>query len=230
MCNVAHRSHLVCPSLGGFGHSRHLVGSPARIFACRAMLRASSRSALFAASLLVSWIRLALLCSSAQGSHLVCLGMVGSPQCLHSPYALARASFSLNRVLCFSALASGVSGILVCLGALGGFASLKVSSLGLLSLRAILPFLVLPFCSELRFFSLLSIWKECSVKYPFARLIPASAGEPGGISPTAPWWRVYPRECGRTAWRRRLTKQAGSDAAPAMVPRDPGSTTGLPWR
>ena len=36
--------------------------------------------------------------------------------------------------------------------------------------------------------------------------------------------------CGRTAWRRRLTKQAESDAAPAMVPRDPGSTTGLPWR
>ncbi len=179
MCNVAHRSHLVCPSLGGFGHSRHLVGSPARIFACRAMLRASSRSALFAASLLVSWIRLALLCSSAQGSHLVCLGMVGSPQCLHSPCALARASFSLNRVLCFSALASGVSGILVCLGALGGFASLKVSSLGLLSLRAILPF-----------FSLAVLLRTAFFFAPFYL---------EGMFSKIPFCTTYPRECGGTS-------------------------------
>ncbi len=58
-------------------------------------------------------------CCSAQGSHLVCPSMAGSPQWRQNPRDFAFSSFSLKAVRCLSLLSSGVSGIRFGTGSFG---------------------------------------------------------------------------------------------------------------
>ena len=179
MLRLAQRSHLVLPARGEFLPSRHLAGPPAAIFSARVTVWASSLSPLTLARLSASYLLRDTRCVSAQGTHLVCPSMAGSPQCRQRPSDLAFSSLSLNCFRCLSFLASGVRGILFSLGSLGAAAFLSFSCVPLFGF-ALLELL-------LSFLAGTGIGKESTKSCLFERCIPLlpverSLGHPVGDS------------------------------------------------
>ena len=108
----------------------HFVGPDVAVSSASAEARIDFLSSFVFSFRLASLSLRETRCFSAQVSHLVWLGIAGSPQCRHCPESLALSSFSLCLIRCLSRLASGVRGAFFGTGSFGGVLFLVLFALG----------------------------------------------------------------------------------------------------